>query len=43
MPKWEDKYLNDLKLSNIDIRPEAPWIKRTSDFNLVFTDEVLPH
>jgi hypothetical protein len=39
-PRLDDKLLDEVDMRWIDIKPEAPWIRRT-DQGVVFTDEVV--
>lgn len=41
-PRFEEKVLEEFSMSTIEIKPEAPWIRR-SDQGVIFTDEVIKY
>ena len=41
-PRFQEKILEEFSMHSIEIKPEAPWIRR-SDQGVIFTDEVIKY
>ena len=39
-PKFDEKLLDEFDMKRIEIKPEAPWIRRSEE-GVIFTDEVM--
>ena len=39
-PKFNDKLFDEITMKIVEIKPEAPWIKRSEE-GVIFTDDVL--
>lgn len=39
-PKFDEKLFEEIGMATIEIKPEAPWIKRSEE-GVIFTDDVV--
>ena len=39
-PKFDEKLFDEINMSTIEIKPEAPWIRRSEE-GVIFTDDVV--